>query len=284
LKLRLHIFGTFVFAVGVLLSGGCAGRLLYHPTQQVYQTPSDHRLNYEEVSFTSRDGTSLAGWFIPAIGEASGTVIHFHGNAQNMTSHFSFVSWLPRERFNLFVFDYRGYGQSEGTPSRRGVYEDSVAAIQYAASRDDVDASKLLIFGQSLGGANAIAAVARNSFEGIRAVVIDSTFYSYRSIVRDKLGDLPVVWLLKWPLSFVMIGNGYSPGPVVDRIAPVPLLLIHGTSDRIIPYHHGHWLFEEAKEPKQLWTVKKGGHTAALSSHRKLYCKKLADYFRKAVE
>ena len=80
----------------------------------------------------------------PAQGKAMGTVVHFHGNAQNMSAHYTFVSWLPAHGFNLFVFDYRGYGQSEGTLSREGVYEDSVAAVEYVRKRTDIDPRKII--------------------------------------------------------------------------------------------------------------------------------------------
>ena len=80
----------------------------YHPDSRVYTTPSEDRYSYENIQFQSADGTLLSGWFIPAQGKALGTVIHFHGNARNMSSHYPQVSWLPAKGFNLFVFDYRG--------------------------------------------------------------------------------------------------------------------------------------------------------------------------------
>src|SRR5512145_1917489 len=136
---------------------GCVGGMFYYPDQEVYDTPDRHGLKYEDVTFPSRDGTSLSGWFIPAVGPPKGTVVHFHGNAQNMTSHFGFVSWLPSRGFNLFVFDYRGYGKSAGRPERQGIYEDSLAALDYIATRPGIDHDRLVVLGQSLGGANAIA-------------------------------------------------------------------------------------------------------------------------------
>lgn len=125
--------------VCLMVSSGCASKYFYYPTSTVHQTPAQHRLKYEDVTFRSKDGTKLNGWFLPAPGKPIGTVIHFHGNAQNMTAHFSFVDWIPREGFNLFVFDYRGYGESGGSPSRLGLYEDALAAIDYVKSRADVD-------------------------------------------------------------------------------------------------------------------------------------------------
>lgn len=263
---------------------GCAGRFFYYPDHRVYQTPAQHGLPYEEVSFTSRDGTSLSGWFVPAPESPIGTVIHFHSNAQNMTAHFSYVDWLPAEGFNVFVFDYRGYGRSGGTPTRRGLYEDCLAAIDYVKTRTDVDTNKLVVLGQSLGGANALFALGNNPDSGVKAVAIDSAFFSYRSITRDKIAAIPILGWLKGPLSWMVIGNDHSPGCVIDRIAPTPLLLIHGTADTVIPYHHAEALFEAARDPKELWTIKDGQHTDALMEHGDLYRKRLINFYRTALE
>lgn len=267
----------------ILLSASCVSKLYYYPTRYVYQTPDEYNLSYEEVSFYSKDGTKLSGWFMPAVGEPIGTIIHFHGNAQNMTAHFSFVDWLPGEGFNLFVFDYRGYGQSEGSPEPRGVYEDSVAAIQYVLSRTDIETDKLFILGQSIGGANAIAAIGHNKFEGIQAIAIESSFYSYRQMAQDVIGKIPLVSLFKRPLSNLIVSNDYSPGEVIDRISPTPLLLIHGTADQVVPYHHSQLLFDQAKEPKLLWTVKGGDHTEAFTRFRDEYKNQLLQFYKNAL-
>jgi uncharacterized protein len=270
--------------VVLTLSSGCASRFLYYPDHRIYQTPQKEGLRFEDVSFTSSDGTPLTGWFVPARGKAIGTVIHFHGNAQNMTAHFSFVDWLPSEGFNVFTFDYRGYGRSGGTPQRQGIYNDCVAAIKYVQRRPDIDPDALLIFGQSLGGANALAVVGEKRYDGVKAVAIDSTFYSYRTIVRDKIAEIPILWIVKWPLSFVVINNRHSPGAVVQNISPTPLLLIHGTADHVIPYHHAQALFKKALEPKQLWTVEGGDHTEALMTYGATYRKRLVQFFTEALQ
>lgn len=226
----------------------------------------------------------LSGWYIHAVGTPRGTVIHFHGNAQNMTAHLGFVYWLPAEGFNLFVFDYRGYGRSKGKPDRQGVFDDSVAALEYVASRKDVDRSRLLVFGQSLGGANAIAAVGATRFPGIRAVAVESAFSSYRMIVREKLGQMPVLSLLKGPLSQLLIGDDHSPDKAVANIAPVPLLVIHGTADPVVPYSHGKRLFALAREPKHLWTIEGGDHTAAFAAPSSPYRERLVKFFGAAIQ
>ena len=266
------------------LSAGCASKMLYYPTRTVYSKPPSKGAGYEEVTFKSKDGTALNGWFVPAKGKAKGTVIHFHGNAQNLTAHFSFVSWLPAAGFNVFIFDYRGYGKSAGSPDRKGVYEDSCAALRYIRSRKDIDADQILVLGQSLGGANALAALQGAGAAGVKAVAIDSTFYSYRVIVRDKIQQIPILGLLRWPLSFLIISNSKSPASTIQKLPPVPVLIFHGEADAIIPYRHGKLLFEKAEEPKELVTVPKGRHTDALVIRDPTYRKRLVEFFESNLE
>lgn len=235
---------------------GCLENLFYYPDNILYDSPKRLGLNYEEITFKSTDGTKLSGWFIPARGfkKAKGTVIHFHGNAQNMSAHWQFVEWLPDSGYNLFVFDYRGYGKSEGKPNPKGVFEDSDSAVNYVRSRKDIDAAKLIVFGQSLGGANAIAVVGSGNKSGVAAVAIEASFYSYSSIANDKLLG-----------SGLLMDDTYSPERYIAAISPIPFLLIHGTADTVIPYHHSLRLIEKAKEPKKLITVDGGGHLDALT-------------------
>lgn len=267
---------TLVLAVSSVVHAGL-DNLFYHPDDTVYATPKNDGYTYEEVEFFSKDATPLSGWFVPAKGKAMGTVIHFHGNAQNMSAHYSFVAWLPANGFNLFVFDYRGYGKSKGELSRKGVYEDGVAAVEYIKSRTDIDQSRIILFGQSLGGANAIAVAGSNDFEGIVGVATESAFSTYKSAATDHAG------LLK-PLAALVIGNKFSPKKAVKNISPTPLLIIHGTHDQVVDYKHANKLFKEAAEPKKLWTIKGGRHTEALGKYRNEYAPKLHAVFKSWVE
>ena len=263
--------GVVLTLAGIILAmalGGCVSGMFYYPTRETYATPAAAGLAFQEVQFTSRDGTSLTGWFIPARGAATGTVVHLHGNAQNMSSHFTFVHWLPTRGFNLFVFDYRGYGASAGKPERRGIYEDSLAAIEHVLARPDVDPARVVVLGQSLGGANALAVLGREGTHGVRAVVADSAFFSYRSIVEDKIRAMPGLSVLRGPLSRLLISDEFSPGPAVDRIAPVPVLFLHGMADRVVPASHSQRLYDAAKEPKTLWLVPGADHTEAITDRR----------------
>jgi hypothetical protein len=248
-----------VCCAALLGLAGCAQSLFYHPDRVLYDTPARAGLKYEPVAFASADGTRLVGWFLPAAGYASprnakATVVHFHGNAQNMSAHWRFVEWLPRRGFNLFVFDYRGYGASAGSPEPKGVFEDSAGALDYVRQRLDVDPERLLVFGQSLGGANAIAVVGSGNRAGVKAVAIEATFYSYSSIASDKVSG-----------AGVLMDDTYSPERFVAGLAPTPFLLLHGTADPVIPYAHAGRLLAKAGEPKRMVSVEGGAHADALT-------------------
>lgn len=268
----------------LFLLAGCVNNLFYHPDRRVYRAPESFSTHVQDVYFRSLDGTRLHGWFLPAAGVARGTVVHFHGNAQNLTAHSGYLDWLPAQGFNVFLFDYRGYGQSEGEPNRTGLRSDAIAALRYIRSRPDVDATRLVVLGQSLGGAVALDALAREGFDGIRAVALDSTFYSYRSIVRDKIKLIPILAWFRWPLSYLVVSNGQSPSATIARVAPVPLLIFHGTRDPVVPYHHAEWLFERAGEPKTLARVDGGGHTDALTRQAATFRPLLVKFFADALE
>ncbi len=249
----------------------------YYPDSIQYDTPERAGLKYEEVTFASKDGTQLFGWFVPAAGvnsprDAKGTVVHMHGNAQNMTSHWAFVKWLPERGFNVFVFDYRGYGASDGYPSPKGVFEDCVSALDYVRARSDVDATRLLVFGQSLGGANAIAA-AGASQQGIRAVAVEAAFFSNSRIASDVL-----------PGAGFFMNDNWSAANYVDKLAPIPLMFIHGTADRIVPYQHSQLLMAKAGEPKQLVSIEGGRHIDSMMPFRgDVYRNRLVVFFEKAL-
>lgn len=276
---------TILMAMNLLLLG-CANPLFYQPDRKLYQTPARVGLVYGDVRFKSADGTTLAGWFVHATNATpKGTVIHCHGNAQNMTAHFSFVDWLPRQGYNVFTFDYRGYGLSEGEADRAGVFADTLAAIEHVRNRPDVDPRRIVVLGQSLGGANALAALGENTnaAASVRAVASDSSFYSYRAIVRDKIRQVPVLSLLRWPLSWLVASDAHSPGPAIARLPPgLPVLILHGKNDQVVPWQHGQRLYEAAHEPRELFLAEGMNHTEALI--RSAGCRAmLVDFFDRAM-
>jgi uncharacterized protein len=250
----------------------------YYPDRVKYDSPERAGLAFEQVYFKSTDSTLLSGWFIPAEGvaspeEAKGTVIHMHGNAQNMTVQWQFAEWMPARGYNLFVFDYRGYGQSHGKPEPKGVFEDAIAALNYARSRSDIDTGRLFVFGQSLGGMLAIAASGASP-QGVRAVLAEAPFHSYSALADDRT-----------PGEGQLVDPAYCATTYVARLSPIPLLLIHGTNDKVVPYSHSEMLLAEAIEPKQLVTVEGGEHLDIMTEHYgTTYQDMMIDFFERALQ
>jgi alpha-beta hydrolase superfamily lysophospholipase len=245
---------------GMLFAGYFAERQFYYPVRGAStNTPQSQGLAFEEVYFSSRDGVRLHGWFIPAVGEEKGVVLHVHGNARKIGDHLGAVAWLPREHYGVFMFDYRGYGLSaDESPSPQALMEDTQAALLWLRERTDVDPEKILVLGQSLGGNNAVAALALPDSEGkstnVAGVVLDATFESYSAIASDHV-----------PIFGRLLSDRYSANRHIHTLAPIPLLFLHGDQDTLINWQHSQRLFERALPPKEIIIVPGAGHVRALN-------------------
>ena len=270
-KLTLWIIGV----VGLLMLTSCDHHF-YQPMTGEFYSPSEFDLNHEEVYFQSADGEKLHAWFFSsAVKPARGTILHLHGNSANMTNYLYYVAFLVKEGYHLMMFDYRGFGKSSGEPSPEGIMLDSEAALEYLRNRKEVGGNQVIIFGQSLGGAVAISMVGMSDKQGIQAVIAEAPFSSYYRVAREKMEDVP---LLNWFSTFaawISIDDRTSPIRFVRQVSPVPLLIVHGTADHVVPFSHGQTLFEQAIEPKTFWAIEEGRHIQMLSKFRSIYRPKL---------
>lgn len=251
-----------------LLLSGCANSLFYFPDQVDYEPRLKQPIPHEVVWMRSTDGASLFGWWMKSVGEPKATVVFLHGNAQNLTAHASFIDWLPAAGYNVLIVDYRGYGLSVGSPSRKGVLADARTAYFFAREQKGATPDRMILLGQSLGGANALTLAGRERLPGLKAVVVDSPFSNYGRIGREKMLQIPVLGYLLWPFSPLIVSSGLSPDQTVQDIAPVPLLLMAGNKDIIVPSSHSQRLYDKAGSPKLLWMLPEGGHTDALGRLR----------------
>lgn len=237
---------------------GC-DHVFYYPDHRDRGSPADHAMRYEDVFFKTTDGVRLHGWFLPATrGRAKGTVLHVHGNAANITGHLDFVRWIPESGFNVLTFDYRGYGRSEGRISREGSLLDAAAALEYLRLRDGLDPSRIVIFGQSIGGAISIAMMVDRPGQ-VRAIAVDSSFTAYREIVSYHVRHNPALLVLAWWFPWT-IPPGHDPIDAIARLSPTPILLMHGRADRIAPWPMAQRLYDAAGEPKDLWLIDEMDH------------------------
>jgi fermentation-respiration switch protein FrsA (DUF1100 family) len=242
---------------------GCT-QAFFQPHGHIVATPGQFGIDYQPVEFKAADGTALFAWFLPARGEPRASVLYLHGNAENISTHFANVAWMPAAGYNVLAFDYRGYGGSEGSPTLAGVQLDIDAAMRTLLARPDVDPRRIIIFGQSLGGALAIHYAANSAYRAsVRAIVIDSAFSDYRRIVREKAASFFLTWPFQWLLTQT-VDNDFTPAASVHAISPIPLLLIHGERDSVVPLEHSKRLYARAAEPKELWVVPDAGHIQAV--------------------
>jgi uncharacterized protein len=251
--LRFAIAGA-----ALLMLAGCIERMFFYPTSVSYTTPAQLGVRADDVEIRTPDGLRLHGWFLPAQGEAKGAVLHLHGNAANVSNHLPLVAWLPARGYHVLMLDYRGFGRSEGRPTLDGIVTDALAALEYLRTRPDVDATRLIVFGQSIGGATALRMLARDA-AGVRLAVIEAAFASYRGIARDATAGGPLS-----PVAALAAGmlpaSDHDPVTTLAQI-DVPLVFVHGKRDRVIPLAHSEALHAAARGSR-LWLVPDADHMA----------------------
>jgi len=235
---------------------GFFDNFFYRPSQRDYGeqkklavAPQDHR-------FASADGTQLHGWFLPAQGEPIGTVIHLHGSDRNITYTIRNCAWLTDHGFHVFAVDYRGYGQSAGNPSRNGIVEDAIATLEFVSTLNDVDPTRICLWGQSMGGQLAIVAAAQS--DTVQAVAAEATYARYSDQIQDKMAQLGPLWLMQWG-AWLFTSDDQAAEPYARKIN-APLLLIHGQADTGVRPYHSERLYAAAKEPKDIWRLDGIGH------------------------
>jgi uncharacterized protein len=260
--LKLVVALALVALVALLLAG-CVERLFFYPDSAQYTRPEQYGLQHEDVFFTAADGSRLHGWWLPAKGAALGSVLHLHGNAANVSNHLPLVAWLPAAGFNVLMLDYRGFGRSQGRPTLDGVVDDAAAALAYLRTRPGVDGGRLIVLGQSLGGAPALRLLARDG-DGVRLAVIEAAFASYRGIARDAAMQSVVLAPLVPIAAPALPPTSDDPVTALARLR-VPLLLVHGTDDEVIPFRHGEQLAAAAPAGTPFVRVDGARHMESLS-------------------
>lgn len=241
----------------LIFISGCS-TLFYFPDRYQYVKPENFNFKFQEVTFHPKDGTELIGWFFPAkTPKVLGTIVHFHGNAQNMSAHFIGMSWVIERGYNLFVFDYRGYGISDGKPTPDGVYLDSLAALDQGRKLwADNGKGQFVVYGQSLGGAVAMRALADyKDIAEVDLVVQDSTFMSYQDVGFHKLSRSLLFPFS--PLAYLLLTDKYSTREIVRKIDR-PTLVIVSKNDKVIDQKFGKELYKTLTTP-QKWLWKVGG-------------------------
>jgi pimeloyl-ACP methyl ester carboxylesterase len=256
---------------------GCTS-LLYQPTGVEYASPKQYGLNYEEVALPSK----VHGWYInqSVLPKPKGVIVFFHGNAQNRSSHFLTLAFMPAQGFDYFIFDYRGYADSVGDPSPESTSEDGREVVNYIAHRTP-DGIPIIIFGQSLGGAIALRTLEtlKPLPKNLKLVVLDATFMSYRSAAASVLSNHWITYLLQ-PLS-ILVSDSDAPKQAMDTLPQYPLFEMHGTKDQVINEDLGEKLFKAYPGPKTWVAVPEATHGEDLYLNKGEYRKTLLDWIAK---
>jgi pimeloyl-ACP methyl ester carboxylesterase len=223
-------------------------KLIYYPQRAHDVTPRQLGLACEDLTLTAEDGVRIHAWYLPPPGEPRFTVLFAHGNAGNV-SHRLDRALLLQSKLGaaVLLFDYRGYGRSEGSPDEEGTYRDARAAHRWLVEEKHVPVDRLVVFGESLGSAVALdLALSRPC----RALVLESPFASVPAMARAVYPFLPL-----WPF----VRTRYDNEAKVPRLT-VPLLVLHGDRDEVVPFAQGRRVFEAAPGPKRFFAIPGAGH------------------------
>jgi uncharacterized protein len=231
-------------------------RLLYRPVRDIAFTPEDMGLDFEDVTFQTEDGVALNGWYVEAE-ESPFTILFCHGNGGNIMHRLDTISLFHAMGLSVFVFDYRGYGRSEGKPSEVGTYRDARAAFDWLTRTRGVPAEQIVLLGRSLGG--SVAAQLAGQVD-VGSLVIESTFTSYPDMGARMYPYMPVRVFARFR---------YNTKAHLAKVR-CPVLVMHSAEDKLVPFEFGRRLFEAAPEPKQFVELR-GGHNDGFLTSGDLY-------------
>ncbi|MDP2883592.1 MAG: alpha/beta hydrolase [Ignavibacteria bacterium] len=225
--------------------------------------------NLRDCWVTAEDGVKLHGWFAPAE-SAKTTLVISHGNAGNISHRYLLMRSLLRHKFNVLMYDYRGYGRSEGTPGEVGIYKDGRAFFDYASNLPEVNPQRIILWGTSLGGAVAIDVATQRAAAGL---ILESTFTSGKDVARILYPFLPVHFFLRSKFNSIE----------KIRTLNIPTLIMHGEHDSIIPLGLGRKLFNAANEPKQFYEIPGADHNDTFFVGGDEYFNRIDQFVTKAL-
>ena len=245
-EIYLVCLALFVGAMSCLYYPKIENFFIFYPDSSFDTVPADWNLNCEEVYFDTEDETRLHGWFFPLKGDAP-MILFCHGNAGNISHRLENISLLLDQNLQVFIFDYRGYGKSNGRPSEVGLYRDGLAAYDFLVNIKHIPSERIVLFGRSLGASPAIEISLKRN---VRSIIIESAFTSTKEMAKT-------MFLFKI-FSFLLPPN-YNNLEKISQVA-VPKLIIHGENDKIVPFPMGQKLFEAAPQPKYFFPIRTAGH------------------------
>ena len=260
------VFGLMVYTVGCQ-TDRLARTIIFQPTRfPAGRWDEKLDISFEEITFTNSNGDKLLGWYFPLDKkDKAGAILYCHGNGGDISYLPEFADLMRRKLdCSVLIFDYAGYGKSEGTPTAKGILDDGRAARTALAKKEGIEESGIIVYGQSLGGSVAVDLAAK---DGARALIVESSFTSLNEMGQRFFPFLPTRYLLRERL------------PSVEKIGEYkgPVFISHGLADETIPFSQGQKLFEAANEPKTFYVPPKERdyHSAPLGEE---HWKKLREF------
>jgi fermentation-respiration switch protein FrsA (DUF1100 family) len=261
---------------------GCSPQsYFYYPNRVLYVDPGQMGLKYEILEYPSLNGKKLSAILMTTDQTPKGTVVHFHGNYANLSNHFPQSIFLLKQGFDVLVFDYQGYGASEGHPSPKRTVEDGIATVRYAQAHLRNPDTGVVIFAQSLGG--AIGAVVAAKEPLVKAAIIEAGFTSYSRMSREVLQRHVWTWPFSW-LTWLMVSHRYDAEDYVGQISPRPVWFVHGDKDTIVPLQMSEDLYKNAQEPKRLWIIPGAGHLECRRKAGARYDSEIGEFYTQAIK
>lgn len=241
---------------------------IFFPDNKLEATPFVLGLNFQEVYFDTTDGCRLHGWYVPA-GEDAPVLLWLHGNGGNISYELDGLARMHRADLASFIFDYRGYGLSQGEPSEAGVYRDARAAYEFLTNGLGIPPGRIVLFGRSLGGAVAADLALQVP---VRALILDGAFTSVGDMVSHHY---------RWLPGKSRFAHKFDTAGKLARIK-IPKLIIHGENDRIVPFTMGKQLYKLASPPKEFYSIFGAGHEDTLPVGGEEYARRVAEFIRHA--
>lgn len=272
----------FIFNLGILffLTTSCS-HLFYQPDGYLYTDKKKIQKYFREIEIPGPEGKIVAWTFSnPDLKPEQKKPVHivlFHGNAQNVSSHFYSLFWILESGYDFTIFDYPGYGGSEGDPTRETTTRSGVESIKWVLSNYPMQ--KVFIFGQSLGGNISIYSTTQVLPEPrVCGIAVESTFLNYHVVARRLLARNWFTWIMQ-PLAYVLVSDSYSASESIQKLKGTPFLVLHSETDPVVDYQNGRDLYEAAPEPKTFVDVPGGSHIDALTfQDRNKYQKLFTDF------
>lgn len=264
----------YISILGIAISSCSTSAFFYAPYKDFKYYPDTASYHLEEINFKASNGNNLNGWFLkPKNMPVIATVLHFHGNAANISYQYQFSEPLIKAGFQVMVFDYEGFGKSEGKESQECILDNGISALHYIKQREDVKNSKLILFGQSLGG-HLSCVVAAKEQSSIDALIVEGAFNGHEemAVYVGKKQGAP-----KW-LTKLLVPSKYDAFKEIDKVT-IPKVIIHSTEDATCPFYMGQELYDKAIAPKEFWVVK-GGHMQASQLYSDEFVKRFTEIIK----